>query len=350
MTLTALLSRLRPPSDGWHVATLSGVPLRTTPFSVLVSALTIAIWSNALRGLLDDDAPFVAALAFAVVVYLMLVASLLFHEFAHVLSARAFGNGCRGIVLTPFGMMADLQREAATPYEEAVVVGIGPLSSLALALPLWFLGDLPGTTGLLAYVAFVLNVAIAVFNMIPCYPMDGGRLLRAAAWAWTGDILRGTTFAARVGWLGALLIAANGVRVFLNGNPLGVLWVALAFLMVAGTSRHLAQMRQAAIRTAGRIMRPFGFAESNDGLHVGIAPGGDPVSGGAAIEIRRGAGGERIGFVPASSMPRVRREAGPVEMMEAFSSVPAPEWPILLVGEGEPVGYVTQGQVRSLLA
>jgi Zn-dependent protease len=172
-----------------------------------------------------NDAPIahagrVAALAIGALAALVLFASVVVHEVAHALVARAGGVRTRSIELFLFGGVATLEAEPARPSTDALVALAGPaVSALLAGLAYALLHDVdrivaPGfadaAAALLAYVIWV-NAVLALFNLIPAYPMDGGRVLRALLWHLRGDRDGATATAALVGLTLALLFAACGI-------------------------------------------------------------------------------------------------------------------------------------------
>lgn len=163
----------------------------------------------------------------------LLVVSILLHELAHAVVARAGGIEVEQIVLWLLGGVAQLRGEPRTPGVDLAVAIVGPATSVllggvfGLSAGLWL--TLIGSglvSATLSYLA-VLNVVLAVFNLIPAAPLDGGRVLRAVWWRITGDRDRGATAAARAGrFLGAALIALGLAGALLRGW-LGGLWLAL---------------------------------------------------------------------------------------------------------------------------
>lgn len=184
---------------------------------------------------------------FALVTAAAFYACLLAHELAHALVARRHGVEVRGIVLWLFGGVAQLQGDTPTARAELQVAAAGPAASLAIAaimaLASWLLG-LAGISSLLvsslAWLAGI-NVLLAVFNLLPAFPLDGGRILRALLWRRWGDRLRATTVAARVGTAGGFLLIAVGVLEFLTGGGgIGGIWLALIgwFITVAARQQQ----------------------------------------------------------------------------------------------------------------
>ena len=151
-----------------------------------------------------------------------LFASLIFHELAHSLVARRFGIPIKGITLFIFGGVAHMEEEPPSPKSEFLMAVAGPLASLLLATAFYAVGESgkilgwpEPLTGIAGYLSFI-NVVLVIFNMVPAFPLDGGRVLRAALWAWKGDLRWATRLASWFGSgfgimlmvLGALLIVA----------------------------------------------------------------------------------------------------------------------------------------------
>ncbi|MEV0807224.1 site-2 protease family protein [Micromonospora sp. NPDC050200] len=203
-----------------------------------------------------------AGLVAAVVFFLGLLA----HEVSHAVIAKRNGLQVEGITLWLFGGVSELRGEARDPGAELRIAGIGPLVSLlvgaffgAIAVVLTLAGQRGLVLGSLAWLAGI-NILLAIFNVLPAAPLDGGRLLRAAVWKATGDRTKASVVAARAGWvLGALLIGLGLVQ-FLTGFGVGGLWLALIgwFLIgAAGVEERQARMGSAlhGVRV-GDVMTP----------------------------------------------------------------------------------------------
>ena len=179
----------------------------------------------------------------------LLFACVLLHEFGHVFAARRYGVQTPDITLLPIGGVARLERIPEKPSEELVVALAGPAVNVVIATLLFLvLGGLPsmddGTqvqnpgVGLLGRLAWV-NITLVVFNLIPSFPMDGGRVLRALL-AYRLGYTRGTRIAAAVGQAVAFALGLAG----LFGNPL-LIFIALFVYMGAAAEASAAQMRDA---------------------------------------------------------------------------------------------------------
>ncbi|MFO7892710.1 MAG: site-2 protease family protein [Longimicrobiales bacterium] len=172
-----------------------------------------------------------AYIAMGVAGTLLFFASLLAHEISHSLVAQSRDIPVEGITLFIFGGMAHTRMEAEDPGDEFVIAGVGPLASLAIAAGFFALAWAGRTAGLgtvytavAEYLAFI-NVALAVFNLLPGFPLDGGRLFRAAAWKVTGDLRKATRWATAGGkGLGYALIGIGLLQLFAGGMG-GGLWL-----------------------------------------------------------------------------------------------------------------------------
>jgi Zn-dependent protease/CBS domain-containing protein len=179
---------------------------------------------------------------------ILLFASVLLHELGHSVVAIRYGVPVRAITLFIFGGVAQIATEPPSPMAEFLIAIAGPLVSLALGIIFWLLervvrGSEP-LLGLAEYLAYI-NIALVLFNLIPGYPLDGGRVLRAIIWGATNSMRRATLIAANVGRFFGLLFIFFGVWQVFSGN-LGGLWIAFVgwFLDNAAT----AQAQQATLR------------------------------------------------------------------------------------------------------
>jgi Zn-dependent protease len=180
------------------------------------------------------------------------------HELGHALMARYFGIGTRSITLYPIGGVARLDRMSERPFEEICIALAGPAVNLVIAallapvVLLDFLGmSLAPLIGQLVFLLWVSNVMLLVFNLLPCFPMDGGRVFRALLAIWKGH-LWATEIAVRVGLVMAVLIAALCIPT-LSPMPL----VLAAFVYFAGQMELMALRQREAQRRAALFALPI---------------------------------------------------------------------------------------------
>jgi Zn-dependent protease len=191
----------------------------------------------------------------AVLVALLFFGSILLHELGHAFAARRVGIEVTGIELFFFGGFMRMSRDSATPGEEFKVAAAGPLVTLAIivvtglvTVALVGTGEFRDYTELArgtptlveAVIAFTFsaNVALLLFNIVPAFPLDGGRLARAAAWRATGDRVRATLLAARIGQLFAMVLIGWGLWILISGgDPYGALYTIVLGWMLGSAAR-----------------------------------------------------------------------------------------------------------------
>ncbi|MBV9798529.1 MAG: site-2 protease family protein [Solirubrobacterales bacterium] len=185
-----------------------------------------------------------------VVTVLVLFGSLIVHELGHAIAARRQGIEVKRIDLFLFGGITQMSRDAATPSEDFKISAAGPLATflfalVCLAVALAIVGphrlvhaiELDGTvpiTPVLLSISWLLfwNILLLAFNLVPAFPLDGGRIARAIVWRVTGEKVRGTRAAAQLGQAFAVILAGVGIWLALDGAVFTGLWlVALAFLL-----------------------------------------------------------------------------------------------------------------------
>ena len=264
-----------------QLARVFGIRIGASPswFAVLfimVYALS-GYFRDTLEGASDTTAYAVAATA-----ALMFSVSLVLHELGHAIVARRNGIAITGIELWFFGGLAKLSRDTSSPGEEFRVAVAGPVVTAVIIALCVGASALAGRSGdffdsaalsdtvttpalaLLGWLATV-NVLLLVFNMVPAFPLDGGRIARAAAWKLTGDRGRGTRFSARLGQGFAYLLIGFGVFLLLTtSDPISGVW-----LMVLGW--FLGQAARGAVVSSR-------FSERLEGVTVADVMDAHPVS------------------------------------------------------------------------
>jgi len=184
--------------------------------------------------------------------------SIVLHELGHAVAAVRNGIGISGIQLWVFGGMAKMDREADSPGTELKVALAGPLVTLIIIVVLTIAGIAAvggqefkeaailesdsGASGVVAMIAWLatINALVLVFNLLPAFPMDGGRVARAIAWWRTGDRTAATRFAANLGRVFGYLFMAGGLYLVLIGAFFSGVWLALIGMVVNGSARGAA--------------------------------------------------------------------------------------------------------------
>jgi len=193
---------------------------------------------------------------------LLLFVSVLLHELAHSLVARRRGLSVHSITLFIFGGVSNIEQEPTSPGIEFQMAFVGPIVSLLIAgiaylLSLPLRGVNSPITAILTYLA-VTNVLLGIFNLIPGFPLDGGRVLRSIIWKVTGSLQKATRAAAIIGQVIAFLFILWGIWQFFGGNVLNGFWIGFIgwFLLVSAQSANSQVMLQSVFRgvTVGEVM------------------------------------------------------------------------------------------------
>ncbi len=248
-------------NDAIPLVRLAGITVRLHATWFLVAALVI--WS--LRAsYLPGSAPGYSAGAYwaaAVTVALLFFGSLLVHEFAHALMAQRRGIRVMGITLFLFGGVAAIEGEPEGAADEFWITVVGPLSSFGLAGlfgVVWLGGrevsDLLGA--MLGYLA-AINFALAVFNLLPGFPLDGGRLLRALVWWRTGDSSRATRVAAGTGVAVGYGLVALGIARAFTGSFVNGLWLVFVGWYLQSMAEQYRRQDTVRTRFAGLRVGPL---------------------------------------------------------------------------------------------
>lgn len=229
---------------GVNVGRLAGIPISIHPLWLVIVALITwslgsAYYPEEVSGISPE-----AAYALGFLSAILLFASILLHELGHAVVARRYGVEIEGIQLWLLGGVASMRNAVHQPGEELRFALAGPAVTLVIALAFGFAtAALPASapealTAVLAYQALV-NTMILIFNLLPAFPLDGGRVLRAILWKRSGDLERATVAAARVGrGFGYGLVGLGFAGAFL-GAP-GLLWLGLIglFVILAGQAEE----------------------------------------------------------------------------------------------------------------
>lgn len=358
---------------GLLLCRVAGVPVLLSPSWWLGAALIVLLYTPLVGRILPDAGVWESAVLAAVFTVLLAV-SVLLHELGHCIVALRLGLPVRRVRLFLLGGLSEISRTPPKPTQEGLIAAAGPAVSMVLAVATgigWFALVPGGAIWLLVAQTCVANLAVAVFNLLPGLPLDGGRMLRALTWRITGKRGAGTTAGViGAGAVAAALIAWALVGLLSNAQDqwlrLGVC-VLMAWFVVAGASaEHAAEQRKS---------WPTGLELRDLVRPVLQLPAESPVGDALVAAAGRGvvlvrADGIAVGLLDQTAAERLathapnepaERAAEPVDpdtilldgetpdaILERVQSVLA--WQFLVVdGEGRPSGVLRREDLRSAL-
>ncbi|OGB90364.1 hypothetical protein A2625_05640 [candidate division WOR-1 bacterium RIFCSPHIGHO2_01_FULL_53_15] len=238
----------------FKLVTLFNIPVEINYSWFIILGLVIFSLARGYFPATDPELPEAAHWLMAALAAILLFASLLAHEFSHSLVAMRNNLPIHGITLFVFGGVAHLSKEPASPAVEFKMAAAGPAMSFFLAAIFFGLTQTLYGFGLPGYILsifnylFILNLAVGVFNLIPGFPLDGGRLLRAALWHFFRDIKRATRLASLFGKTFAFILIAYGLLNLFAGSLITGLWfifIGLFLQEAADTSYQQIVMKKA---------------------------------------------------------------------------------------------------------
>ncbi|MFW6090113.1 MAG: site-2 protease family protein [Gemmatimonadota bacterium] len=309
---------------------------------------------------------------------LLLFVSVLIHELAHAVTARGRGIPVERITLFIFGGVAEMRMEARRPLDEFVLTIVGPLASLALAGVFWGLGrgaTVAGadTLAMLSTTLGTLNLILAVFNMVPAFPLDGGRVLRSILWKLTGSFSRATRWAAGVGRLFGWILVGWGAWLFMGpGARLAGAWaVFLGWFLARAASGAVERLRLRDIHDSlaaypvGAVLAPSSAPVAESSTIEELIRGSLLAhSGDARLVARNGTPVGAVLLDDAAAVSEARRtEVRVLEIMRELDELPRidPDLPLadavraleespgraaLVVGVGGVVGVLTMSDLE----
>jgi len=189
--------------------------------------------------------------------------SIIVHEFAHSLVARKYGMPMKGITLFIFGGMAEMSNEPPSPKAEFMMAAVGPVSSIFIAgvfYAMYAAGASAGMSrpvnGVVHYLAFI-NALLAAFNVIPAFPLDGGRVLRSILWAIKGNLRWATRISSWIGSSFGILLIILGIFTFFGGNFIGGMWWFLIGMFLHSAAKMSYQQLLTRRALEGESVRRF---------------------------------------------------------------------------------------------
>src|SRR6266576_6570822 len=350
-------------------------------WSLLVIGALIA-WSLA-TGILPSAAPGQTSGAYwtaGVVSAFVYLASLLAHELAHSVVAMRRGVRVEGITLWLFGGVSRFSSESSSPGVQALITFVGPLTSLVLGVVFFLLsvavgggasaGLVPATLAWLGYI----NILLGVFNLLPAFPLDGGRILQSLIWLRTGDRLRATNIAARIGMAFAFLLIAYGlVTFFAAGGLFGGVWSVFLgwFLLSAARSEQVGGLIRQALSglTVAQVMTP-NPVQAPDGISVEDALHGYVLASRHSTFPTHDAAGRLSGLLTLTALKNVAPDARPTTLIKEIIcpldkvSTAGPADPVtkllglpegcsegrtLIIDAGRLVGIISPSDINRLL-
>jgi Zn-dependent protease/predicted transcriptional regulator len=302
----------------WRVARIFGIEVRVdSSWAVIALLITYSMYLRI--SFLYRDLSGGAAVGLAVLATVLFFGSVLTHELAHALVSQARGIRVQDITLFLFGGATRARVESRGPGDEFLIAVVGPLTSLLLAGLFWLI-DVVGrgvlstpVAGMFGYLGWV-NLLLAAFNLVPGFPLDGGRLLRSAIWKATGSFGQATRIASLAGQGVGWLLVAAGVAFLLGGNLAGGIWFAFIgwFLVQAARSsyedlqlREMLRGVEAEDVMAGNLLRippELSLQDAVDDYFMRYDHGAFPVD----------EQGQTIGLLTLRGVRRVPREQWPI--------------------------------------
>ncbi|MCD4851043.1 site-2 protease family protein [Arthrobacter sp. AK01] len=273
--------------DGIPLGKIAGIPVYLAYSWFVIAGFTVIVYGPALLIRMPElgIGAYFVALGYA----LLLAVSVLVHELAHALSAKAFSWPTEKIVLNLWGGHTQFENFTASPGRSVVVALAGPASNFVLAAGMWAVlssGALSGVSDILANILMWANLLIGLFNVLPGLPLDGGRLVESAVWKATGSQDKGTIAA---GWSGRIIVAALVIWFIglplISGTPLDISLMLITFLvcgflwMGASSSIHHAKLRSRLylVSAAGLAESAVGVPNSATVADVlDLSPAGSP--------------------------------------------------------------------------
>ena len=334
-------------------------------FSLLSWSLSQGLFGEMFGGW-SAQAKWAAGIGTALLFFL----SVLLHELSHAFVAQAHGMEVPSITLFIFGGVSSLASEMKTAKQEFRVAIAGPLMSWALAIVftgLWYLTPSGGFAAIFGYLGFV-NGLLGVFNLLPGFPLDGGRVLRSILWARWNDLLRATRIASRAGVVIAYAMIGVGLIFVLALGSLGGLWYVLIglFLKSASEGSYAALVVESSLRAVrvAAVMRPApepvhgalsldrliderlletgtrAFLVERDGVLIGLITAADVTK---VPRARWGTTPIEAAMIPAERVTTVTLDTGVIEALRLMQRHDIHQLPVL--EHGRVVGLLTRGDV-----
>jgi Zn-dependent protease/CBS domain-containing protein len=364
----------RAASPGFAIA---GIPIRIDVSWLLIFALVLWTMSTVYLPSRMPEIPRVQAWIAGLLATVCFFGSIVFHELAHALVARRARIPVSGITLFLFGGVSQIEEEPREPAIELRVALVGPLASFVLAAAFWCLGAAIGSEPpsvsvvVLQYLAWI-NAGLGLFNLLPGFPLDGGRALRALVWWRTGSLQRATRLASNLGRGFALGLMALGAIQLFGGALVGGLWLLFIGLFLRGMAT--AEYRGLLLRTALEgvdvasvmVRAPLCVAPDlslralvderflRDGVRAYPVCEGERVLGAVSLDQLREVPAEELATRRVRDVMTALKDGMRIEpsdsLLSAIRRIARERLPLLLVMHGERLaGIVTRGTVQHVV-
>ncbi len=232
--------------EGWQLLKIRGIPLRIHPSWFVILGLATVAFQQQYSQQLSRSGSGIELWGLGLLTALLLFVSVLLHELGHSLVAIQQGVQVRSITLFLLGGVASVERECPTAMGSLMVAAAGPLVSLVLAALLLASGHSVAHAspllGAMVNELGGLNLILALFNLLPGLPLDGGLILKALVWQWSGSQRKGIQVATATGRFLSLLAIGLGVVLLLRGASVGGLWLMLLGWFGLGAARNQTQL------------------------------------------------------------------------------------------------------------
>jgi len=233
----------------YEIFRIFGIPIRIDLTWIIILLLVTYSLAAGYFPANHKGLPETAYWAMGFVAAIGLFLSILFHELSHAMMARHFNIKIDGITLFIFGGVAEMTEESPSPKVEFLVAVLGPVASVLLAILFYYLsgwvGDMDGNRGLILIFFYldIMNGLLAGFNLVPAFPLDGGRIFRSILWAIKKDYVWATRVSARIGQGFGWLLVAWGAWNILQQNPMSGFWyILIGFFLKRASQMSLNQV------------------------------------------------------------------------------------------------------------
>ena len=253
----------------WQMFRLLGIPLSVDASWLIILALLTLSFASGFPALLHDYFPGAGPLTIYDYAIMGLITALAFfvcivlHELGHALVGRSLGMPIRGITLFLFGGVSELGEEPSSAGTEFLMAIAGPAVSLVLAILFWviavagFQGGWPHPVVLVLGYLAAINAVVLAFNLIPAFPLDGGRVLRSILWGVSGNVREATFWASLAGRAFAWFLMGVGIVEFFQGHWVGGIWTGLIGLFLNNAARSSYQQVLVRETLSGELVQHF---------------------------------------------------------------------------------------------